>query len=100
MSDQQALSNIDSEFIYHYLGYLRFHLEEIAPQSAQKNINIGILATLPVPNLPIVEQRRIVAYLDDLQAKVEALEHLQAQNAAELDALLPSILDKAFKGEL
>jgi len=24
----------------------------------------------------------------------------QAQTAAELDALLPSILDKAFKGEL
>jgi hypothetical protein len=25
---------------------------------------------------------------------------LQAETAAELDALLPSILDKAFKGEL
>ena len=27
-------------------------------------------------------------------------EALQAETAAELDALLPSILDKAFKGEL
>jgi len=25
---------------------------------------------------------------------------LQAQTAAELDALLPSVLDRAFKGEL
>jgi type I restriction enzyme, S subunit len=41
-----------------------------------------------------------VAYLDDLQAKVDGLRALQAQTAAELDALLPSILDKAFKGEL
>ena len=39
------------------------------------------------------EQRRIVAHLD-------ALKHLQAETAAELNALLPSILDKAFKGEL
>jgi hypothetical protein len=29
-----------------------------------------------------------------------AMKRLQAETAAELDALLPSILDKAFKGEL
>jgi type I restriction enzyme, S subunit len=46
------------------------------------------------------EQRRIVAHLDDLQSKVDSLKVLQSQSAAELDALLPSILDKAFKGEL
>lgn len=45
------------------------------------------------------EQRRIVTYLDDLQAKVDALKQLQAETQAELDSLLPSILDKAFKGE-
>ncbi len=42
----------------------------------------------------------IVAYLDSLQAKVDALKALQAETAAELDALLPAVLDKAFKGEL
>ena len=31
---------------------------------------------------------------------IEHFEQLQAETAAELDALLPSILDKAFKGEL
>ncbi len=46
------------------------------------------------------EKHRIVAYLDKLQPKVEALKRLQAETATELDALLPSILDKAFKGEL
>jgi type I restriction enzyme, S subunit len=35
-----------------------------------------------------------------LQAKVDALKALQAKSAAELDALLPSILDRAFKGQL
>ena len=50
------------------------------------------------PLLP--EQRRIVSELDALQAEVDALKCLQAETAAELDALLPSILDRAFKGEL
>jgi hypothetical protein len=31
---------------------------------------------------------------------VDTLNRLQSETAAELDALLPSILDKAFKGEL
>ena len=60
------------------------------------------------------EQRRIVAHLDDLypyghlrQAKVNALWELQSTSGEELRpffgplrALMPSILDKAFKGEL
>jgi type I restriction enzyme S subunit len=41
-----------------------------------------------------------VAYLDGLKAKVDALKQLQSQTRAEIDALLPSVLDKAFKGEL
>jgi type I restriction enzyme S subunit len=53
---------------------------------------------IPVP--PLRDQHRIVAYLDELQAKVDALKTLQEKTAAELDALLPSILDKAFRGEL
>lgn len=53
---------------------------------------------LPVPPLP--EQRRIVEYLDNLQSKVNALKNLQAETQKDLDTLMPSILDKAFKGEL
>lgn len=54
--------------------------------------------TIPVPSLS--EQRRIVAELDALNVEVNALKRLQAETAVELDALLPSILDRAFKGEL
>jgi hypothetical protein len=31
---------------------------------------------------------------------LDTLKRLQAETAAELDALFPSILDRAFKGEL
>ena len=45
------------------------------------------------------EPRHIVAYLDGLQAKVNALRELQSTGGEELSALTASILDKAFKGE-
>lgn len=35
-----------------------------------------------------------------LPAEVDALKRLPAKAAAELDALLPAVLDRAFKGEL
>lgn len=63
-------------------------------------INQGHILSTQIPVPPIAEQRRIVAELDALQAQVDALKPLQAETAAELDALLPAILDKAFKGEL
>ena len=46
------------------------------------------------------KQRRIVAYLDGLQAKVNALRELQSRSGEELSALVQSVLDRAFKGEL
>jgi hypothetical protein len=39
-------------------------------------------------------------FRDPRQAKVNALRELQSVNGEELSALMPSILDKAFKGEL
>jgi type I restriction enzyme S subunit len=68
--------------------------------ASQVNIARSNLLSLRITVPPLAEQRCIVAYLDGLQAKVDALKELQAQAAAELDALLPSILNQAFKGEL
>ncbi len=46
------------------------------------------------------EQMRIVSYLDSPQAKVHALTKMQEETGKELDALMPSILSRAFSGEL
>lgn len=53
---------------------------------------------IPVPS--IHQQKQTLTLLNDLQAQVETLNSLQADTAAELDALMPAILDKAFRGEL
>jgi type I restriction enzyme, S subunit len=80
---------------------VRDQIEEIGKTTAG---NIGISGrdakSFKVPLPPLAEQSRMVSELDALQAEVDALKRLQAETAAELDALLPSILDKAFKGEL
>ena len=60
----------------------------------QRTITDGRI--VPVGNGFISWQDRIA----DVQNKVDALKHLQAEIAAELDTLLPAVLDKAFKGEL
>ncbi|MBJ7532669.1 restriction endonuclease subunit S [Rhodomicrobium vannielii ATCC 17100] len=53
---------------------------------------------LPLPPMP--SQRRIVIKLNTLHTKVDTVKILQDETAAELDAMLPAILDKAFKGGL
>jgi len=68
--------------------------------TGQPNVNGKKLANIRVPIPPLTEQRRIVAYLDALQEKVDVLRHLQAETGAEMDALMPAVLDRAFKGEL
>jgi type I restriction enzyme S subunit len=42
----------------------------------------------------------IVAYLESVQARLASLRELQSATGEELDALLPSVLERAFKGEL
>jgi len=88
------------KFVYWALEYVKREALAEATQTTQPNINLRILNKLniSIPRLDV--QRRFVAYLDDLQARVAAVQALQAATFAELEALLPSVLDKAFKGEL
>jgi type I restriction enzyme S subunit len=92
-----------ARFLYHQLRSPQVLEDQLAPcyiGTASPRVNIGDLRRfrLLVPDLP--EQRRMVAHLDAIQAKADALRALQAETAAELDALLPAVLAKAFMGEL
>jgi type I restriction enzyme, S subunit len=63
-------------------------------------LRTGLLNSISIPVPSLEEQRRLVAYLDGLQARVSALRVAQAETERELSALMPSVLDRAFKGEL
>ncbi len=66
----------------------------------RKSVNSQPITTAQRLSSIIKFCRDIVVYLSNLQTKVDALKQLQAETAAELDAKLPSILDKAFRGHL
>ena len=68
--------------------------------AGQQRVPPAFLEAYKVPIPTLDEQRRITTYLDDLQAQVDELTALQNATQAELDALLPSVLDRAFRGEL
>lgn len=63
-------------------------------------LNLDQVRNLSLPCPPIDVQERVIAELDALRTEVDAVKALQEETAAKLDAILPAILDKAFKGEL
>jgi type I restriction enzyme S subunit len=73
-------------------------LGEASPGGAGRNRTLGLeaLSDIKVPVPPIGKQ----LWFDNLWAEIELLRRSQEEATSELNALLPSILDRAFKGEL
>lgn len=46
------------------------------------------------------QQSRVVEQFNELETKLLLVKRVQQETSEEMDALLPSVLDKAFKGEL
>ncbi|WP_066425691.1 restriction endonuclease subunit S [Anabaena sp. 4-3] len=95
----------NKQFVHHWLAcklvrdYIKSKAKGTSP--TMKKISQEVVMNIPFPSdLSISEQCRIVTYLDELRSKVDAMKGLREEAIKELDALLPSILDKAFKGEL
>ncbi|VFN01003.1 MAG: type I restriction enzyme, S subunit [Candidatus Kentron sp. G] len=88
------------EFLYFYLltdeGIEK--VREASPGGAGRNRTLGLkkLEKIQAPIPPFDKQLRF----NRLQERAAAITRTQADNQAELDALLPAILDRAFKGEL
>jgi type I restriction enzyme S subunit len=88
------------EYVFYFVETQTQEMLGLAAGSTFPNLPGEKLKVLEIPVPPIPDQRRVAGYLDSIQEKVKSLMHLQSQTAAELEVLLPSILHKAFKGEL
>jgi type I restriction enzyme S subunit len=91
------------EFLLYQLILPVIYDEQVTPQiggSASPHLNIGVLRkfSLWLPSLDV--QRHIVTHIDELHASSNLVKWLQSESAAGLAALVPSILDRAFRGEL
>jgi len=91
---------IDTNYLF---LFLKSNFKELNTQKrggAISHLDNRIFNSLEIPFPPLSEQKRIVAYLDDLREKIERLKQLQQKQLEELDELKKSILEKAFQGEL
>ncbi|EOV8089259.1 restriction endonuclease subunit S [Providencia alcalifaciens] len=73
-------------------------IQAASPGGAGRNRTLGLkkLENIEVP-VPDYDKQ---LWFNQLQSYVEKIKQAQSENATELEALMPSILDKAFKGEL
>jgi len=82
---------MDVRYFEFFLRTAKSHLEDFAPSTAQKNINLEILGLLSVPLPPANEVRRIVAKVDQLMALCDQLKKRLTQ-ARQVNEQLASIL--------
>jgi type I restriction enzyme S subunit len=102
--DMKALSpcpRLLSEFLCSVLWSRNSELVGLVERSTHdtRKFETGKLLAFELAVPPISQQQRIVSELDALQAQVGALTKLQNDTAAELDAVLPSVLEGLFGGQ-
>jgi type I restriction enzyme S subunit len=68
--------------------------------SAQPTVPLRAIRLLPVPVPPMSTQLAVVARLSEAAKQERRLIALQRASTLQLKAVLPSILDRAFRGEL
>jgi type I restriction enzyme S subunit len=93
---------LDGRYVTHLLNssWIKDRMIDKSRGDMIPHIVLREIRAFPVPLPPLDKQRQIVTELDALQSKLDSVKALQTETAAELDAMLPAILDKAFKGEL
>lgn len=93
-------SDMNVDFIYHFLSTIQKQLDSKANSAAQKNINLRILSAVEVPTPSRHKQEEIVKRIDELQLKTQANKQVLQQKLEQLQQLKASLLDSAFRGEL
>ena len=93
---------VDPDFFFRFLlsEYFRGEVEVRCQGGQQPNIGNKEIESILVPIAPLPKQHQIVVELDALQKEFNMMKNLQAETTTEVDTLLPSILDRAFRGNL
>jgi type I restriction enzyme S subunit len=93
---------IQSRFMWHMLRSQTVFRKAWASTtgSAQPTVPLRAIKQLPIPVAPLSEQRKAVGRLDEFQGRLNRLTEHQTSTRMEIEALLPSVLNMAFHGEL
>ncbi len=87
-------------FVELFIKSARSKIDDFAPATAQKNINLTALETLVIPLCSHAEQAEVVRILNASLEVTEALDKEIEANLARADMLRQSILQRAFSGQL
>ncbi|MBV6811328.1 restriction endonuclease subunit S [Xanthomonas campestris pv. pennamericanum] len=90
---------LDIRYFEFFLRTAKSHLEDFAPSTAQKNINLEILGLLSVPLPPANEVRRIVAKVDQLMALCDQLKSRLSEARRVHEHLANTLIGQALNGE-
>ncbi|MFI1735182.1 restriction endonuclease subunit S [Streptomyces acidicola] len=83
----------DSRFLERCINRARHELEALAPQSAQKNINLQDLRPLKIPQIELEAQRRVVAGWEKFEAQRAAAESELQKMLTLKQALMSDLLN-------
>lgn len=85
-------------FVKFWTDYVNKGMSENSTKGAAiKNLaSVKVLKDLDIPLPPIKEQKRILAKLDDVFAKLDKAIHLHQENIAEANAYMDSVLNEVF----
>ncbi|MEI7820184.1 MAG: N-6 DNA methylase [Verrucomicrobiota bacterium] len=81
----------DARYLEVVMRTKKQHLNDVAPQAAQKNINIEILRTVEIPLPPLATQQALVAEIEAEQALVAANRELITRFEQKIQATLARI---------
>ena len=85
-----------AKFFEYFVRTAKGDLQEFAPSTAQKNINLGTLTEVLIPIPPLAELRRIVAKIDDLMTLCDRLEERLATECDTRGHVLHTVLYDAL----
>lgn len=89
-----ANAKTNAEYVQQWFSFVQQHLEHIAPESAQKNINLEILRGLQVPLPPLKLQEKFA----EVVRQVERLRAQQREANHQAEHLFQTLLHRAFSG--
>jgi len=97
------LNVFEPEYLCALIGssYEKKYFQAASKQTTNlASINQKQLRAFAIFRPPLQKQKQIITYLKEQQSKLDALKRHQTETAAELDALMPAVLERAFRGEL
>lgn len=92
--------NVDEMYIRYFIDQNRDKLRNSKVGSAIPHLNKDLFFGLELPFPPLVEQKRIVAHIESLFAKLDGAKEKAQEVIDGFEARKVAILHKAFSGEL